>query len=207
MKIILNPMSFFREKSNEKFNIKIPFIIIFSISAISFGIGYILMEKMLIDTPNDIKRFIVLGSIFSLMIGFLLIFFMWFLKASSFHITSILLKGQGDFRKLFELIGYAQFPLIFSSIFVLIIIFLYTPPINIMSITNPQIVKDILNNELGFKLAKIVGRFAFLYSIFLSAIAVREVYSISNKKAAASVIIPILLYLIISEGLKLWIGV
>ncbi len=184
-----------------------PFIIVFSISTISFCIGYIFMKKMLVSAIDNIKEFIIVGSILSLIAGFFLTFFMWFIKTLSFHIISILFGGKGDFRKLLELIGYAQFPLIFSLAFVFIIVYLYIPIIDISSPNDPQIVKHTLNNVQEFKLAKLFGRLMLFWSLYLSVIAVREVHRISTRKAFASVLIPVVLYAAISEGIKRWVGI
>jgi len=202
--ILRDPTFFFRNKAIDKVKMKAPFLIVLVISIIGSGSGYILMKKMSALVPEDIKGFIIIGSALSLISGFFLNFAIWVIKTGLFHILSLSFGGRGNFRKLLELMGYAQFPLVFSSIIVLVILTIYTPPIDIIEMPDPQMIKEVLKNEQAFKLTGILGRFTFFWSLFLSAIAVREVHKISNKKAAASVLIPVILYVGITELVKRW---
>lgn len=206
MDIIIKPKSFISENLKHEYSLKKPLAIVSFISILGGISGFMIMRKLMENLPEEIHSIFIAGSGIGLLFGILGGIVMWAIMAAFFHIPAVLMGGSGDYRKLLELVGYAQAPLIFSSVITLIVIAGFAPRLTPELIQNRAAVEQAFLSVPAFKASKVFGRLMLFWSLYLSVIAVREVHRISTRKAFASVLIPVVLYALISEGVRRWIG-
>lgn len=207
IEILTHPKNFTKKNSNCEPKLKTPFVIVLSISLLSGASGVFILQRTLHQIPESIRSFFLMSSNIGLIFGIAGGIVGWVIMTAFFHIPAILMNGEGDYRKLLELVGYAQLPLIFSSAIAMVMIASFTPDLSVEMIQNKAAVERAFLSIPVFKVSRIFGRLMLFWSLFLSAIAVREVHKISDKKAAASVLIPIILYVGLTGLINRWIGV
>ncbi|WP_456473878.1 YIP1 family protein [Candidatus Pyrohabitans sp.] len=205
--IIVKPKSFISENLNHRYSLKKPLALVSFISILGGISGFLIMRKLMDSLPGEIHSIFMVGSGIGLLFGILGGIAMWAIMTAFFHIPAVLMGGGGDYRKLLELVGYAQVPLVFSSLVALLVIAEFSPDLTPELMRNRAAVEQAFLSVPAFKASRGFGRLMLFWSLCLSVIAVREVYGISTKKAAISVFIPVLLYAAISEGIKRWIGI
>jgi hypothetical protein len=205
--LFTNPYKFFKRKADKKVSLKIPLSIVVTISLVGATAGLVFMKKMVGYAPQEVKSIIVLGYSFGLGIALIAGPVLWAIQTGAFHTVSLFFGGEGDYKKMLELIGYAQIPLIFSSIMALVVLMAYAPIIDITRVPDPKAVTQMLESNTTFKVAKVFGRFFLFWSLYLSYIAVREVQKISRKEAILSILVPITFYVALTESIKMWINI
>jgi len=197
-KLLLSPAEFFRNKIGRKVDLKLPAIIIVLNSAIGAISGFFLLSKVDVKLSNvadlsyNADTFLLVGFIFGAFLSIALGIIIWLVQSFIFHIFASFQGGQGNYRKLVELVGYSQLPLIFSSVVAIAVIAGFAPELSMETVQNKAILEQTLLSIPAFKASRVFGRLMLFWSLYLSVIAVREVHGISTKKAAASVPVLIL---------------
>jgi hypothetical protein len=205
--ILLKPRIFIVKNLKNKYSLKKPFLIVSFISTLGGISGIIMMQKLLQNLTQNVNSIFIMGSWLGMFFGILGGVVIWAIITAFFHIPAVLMNGEGDYRKLLELIGYAQTPLIFSSTIILIVIASVTPDLSMEMIQDKVAVKQAFLRIPAFKVSKVFARLMLFWSLYLSFVAVREVHGLSNKKAALSVLVPVMLYVWFTELIKKWLGV
>ena len=204
--IILRPVPTLREVKERKPSLLEPFLIILSqglLTGIAALISVLKILNVLQIDPNEVGLKGISGV--RMIYGTLIFSFAtWLMVSGVFHLTAKIFKGSGKFEKLLELIGWCRIPQIFSSGSNLLTAALYSPKIDVplqgMSSTEKaEFIRNYLMtrmDEVSFVANRIFGYVMLIWFLYLSIFAVKEEHNISFQKAALSVAIPSIIYLI-----------
>jgi len=207
--IILKPVPTLKEMKEEKPSLLEPFLIILCQGLLTGLATFISVTKILdIMQINPSEVGLEGFSGIRLVYGTLVFTFAaWFIISGIFHLIAKALRGSGKFEKLLELVGWCRLPQIFSSTSNLLITVLYSPKIPQISVEgmSPAEKAEFLKNlmvtrptEVGMAINRIFGFVMLIWFLALSVLAVKEEHNISYHKAAITVAIPTLIYLITS---------
>ncbi|MBU7017952.1 MAG: YIP1 family protein [Theionarchaea archaeon] len=133
------------------------------------------------DAVEDFQSIAVMVGV---VIGIGLIPFFWVAKSAVFHVLARILKGEEtDLSSAMHVIGYTYLPLIFQGLIDLYKGLTYKIP------SYEEYVREIETSDALLNFVREHNIF-FIWSLILMVIAVRELYSMSNKKAALVVVLP-----------------
>ena len=123
---------------------------------------------------------IIVGVVF----GIGLIPFFWVAKSAVFHVLARILRGEeADLSSTIHVIAYTYLPLIFQGFIDLYKGLTYKIP------SYEEYVREVETSDAFLTFVREHNIF-FIWSLILMVIAVRELYSMSNKRAALVVILP-----------------
>ncbi len=200
MLTILNPWragrEFRRLKSEKKWLVAL--IIVFTAGLLSL-IGNNLVQKKTQVLANQyieemgvlteqqraaVEDFQNIAVMVGVVVGIGLIPFFWVAKSTVFHVLARIFKGgETDLSSAIHLIGYTYLPLIFQGFIDLYRGLTYKIP------SYEEYVHEIETSDTLLTFVREHNIF-FIWSLILMVIAVRELYSMSNKKAALVVMLP-----------------
>ncbi|KYK28188.1 MAG: hypothetical protein AYK19_00205 [Theionarchaea archaeon DG-70-1] len=129
---------------------------------------------------------VVIGTVF----GIVFIAVAWVLKSVVFHVFARILHGeQVEISSTIHLIAYTYLPFIFKGILDIFRGLTYQPPPYeefMYQLQHPDVLLNFVREHNIF----------FIWALILMAIAVREQYNLSYKKAAVAVLLPYIVYII-----------
>ena len=114
--VLTNPNQFFGELSARDTNLKIPFLIVLIAAIVGAISSVITMSAIVSSFP---KEAVVIASIFAVIgaiMGLIMPFIGWLLYAGVFYAISMLFKGTGSFKRVFEFVGYGFIPMIIATV-------------------------------------------------------------------------------------------
>jgi hypothetical protein len=192
--ILIDPDRFFREKSKKKVSLKMPFLIVLIMAIIATASGILMLTEMMGALPKEAAPFISIGAIIGAIGGLIGVFAMWVIYAGIFHTISIAFKGEGQFRKVFEFVGYGFIPSIISSIIGLVAMVYALPAINFS--LEPELMTQALLDNQYLQMSRIINILFLLWSANIWVFGVKYARNISTRDAAITVIIPVGIYLL-----------
>jgi hypothetical protein len=192
--ILLNPNLFFKEKSEEKVNLKVPFMLVFLNGILAVASSALVLGKVMEALPSDFSSYIIPGALIGVIVGLIGAFSGWLILAGVFHLISLLFDSQGSFKRTIEFVGYGYIPKIFATSVGLIVLAIVLQPIDI-SLQDPEVIQQTLdkmvsNNPLLW-LYQIVGIICALWSANIWIFAITHARNLSIKKAFLSILIPV----------------
>lgn len=192
--VLINPDRFFREKSKKEVSLKMPFLIVLAMAIIAAALSILLLAKVMGVLPKEALPIISIGAAIGTIVGFIGAFLMWMVYAGIFHTISIVFKGKGRFKKVFEFVGYGFIPSIISSIIGLVVIIYALPTMNI-SLEDPELMKQTLLDNQYLQMSKIINIIFLLWSANIWIFGIKYARNISTRDAAITVSVPVGIYL------------
>ncbi|EHP84333.1 Yip1 family protein [Methanotorris formicicus] len=180
--LILNPDKFFKEIANKPTNLKVPILIIlFASMAISLNS---ILFIIYLPEPSGMNKYFYLTIMFIALfvMFFLYLSILWLVIAGISHIALIkLFNGVGNFKKMIEVVGYVNIPILVGLSF--------------------NIILQILGywTNTSYKIMDAISTLSFavicIWEVLLFAKGIQYTYNLSFKK---SLIIPIFTFLLIA---------
>jgi hypothetical protein len=197
--ILFNPNRFFAKKKEEKVSLKIPFLIVLVNGLFLVAPNVLILNKIVETLPSDIRSFVAASFIFGIIITLFSYFLGWLILSGVLYLISCHFYSEGSFKRTVEFIGYGYIPMIFSSLAVLLILYLILPSIDI-SLQNPQLIQQnieqITMNNPFIRFSQIFGIICILWSAKIWIFALLHARNMLIKNAIITVGIPMSLYLI-----------
>ncbi|GEM_PF-5249660 len=195
--ILYSPGEFIRRSLKKPLSYKVPFAIVVVAALGSMLANLMAGEKWFARLSNQVPASIradMEAPLKSVKVGFILqnVFgaleppLMWVLGAGILTCMSILLEGEGEFRKLLELTGYTYLaPMLFGLVAILFAI-TWTPKFEINS-PNPKARPEIFRDDVGRAIRGEIGSSNFRYLMFLkwAALAWMVVLQVMALKATS----------------------
>jgi hypothetical protein len=199
--LLLNPDYFFSEKSKEKVNLKIPFIIVLINGIFTAAPSILLMNKVTAALPGQ-SSFAIVGVVLAAISCLIGVFIGWLALSALFYIISTLFYSQGSFRRTFEFIGYGFTPTILGSFVAILCIYSLVSSIGIQA-QDPQLLQQsmaqIMMNNPFVKIAQIIGILCTLWSANIWIFAILHARNLSTRNAFLTIGFPVGLYVIYSS--------
>jgi hypothetical protein len=170
IEILTNPDKFFEAKKEEEVGLKIPALIVLIVGIIS-GISSFLQNsitvKMMSEVPPEAQSIVAIMSTVSVIglvilylifwvfiaaimstvsvIGLVIVYLIfWVFIAGIFHLLSSIFKGEGDFNRTLEFVGYGYIPMIFGGIISAILMYIIVSTAQIPVVTDPAKIAETL---------------------------------------------------------------
>lgn len=205
--LLLHPDAFFQSRMKDPEQLKVPGLIVVVGGIIAAITGYIIsgMYGELLSglTGGMGPIFSVIGAV-TAFFGFIII--SWLIFAVVFFLISMVFSGKGSFKRTLEFIGYGLIPVIIGSVITLIISLYYIPLVHIpviSSVTNPAAIQQAMNQITAdpayreyMLMSSVVSIIFTIWSANLWIFGVKHARDLPIKKAAISVLIPVVVYIV-----------
>ena len=206
--ILVRPDAFFSKTGAEKESLKIPALIVLSAGIVAAITGYLmggLSAKMMAGVMPGLEAVITLSAMAGAFIG---TFIFWLVASGIFYVISSLLKGQGSFTRVLEVVGYGYLPQIAGSVITLVAAVLYIPRITVPTLSKAaledpamieQVTKAFMHDPAMMELTQIttlVSIVFMLWSAHIWIFGIKHARGLSMRNAAICVGVPIVLYIL-----------
>ena len=195
MEVLTNPDGFFEKKMSEDINFKMPIVIILVMGIIGAISAITMMQKVMAELPSDAAQFASFGAIAGAIGAIIGVFVMWLIYTLVFHVISIVFKGEGEFKRVLEFVGYGFIPSIASGIIGLIAMRIALPTIQ-FSIDNPELLQESLMSNPMMQMSTTISVIFTLWSANIWIFGLIYSRNMSTKNAIITVGVPVGLLLI-----------
>lgn len=219
--IVTSPVRFLGEKAGSALRWR-PALAIFLAFAVLATVGqYIVYDKVMSSIPDSItsekgwstsRGWALFGFTFTMVASRISEVVLWVVGAGILTCMAILLDGDGEYRKLLELTGYAHMPmLVFAAAFLAASV-VYTPKIDYAGLEGvdfaalDKVQKEAKSEQLkkavtrGIRpFVKVFSSLAVVAAVWMAAlftVALHFAFRLSYAKSAASVALLALLYVL-----------
>ena len=195
LEVLTDPDGFFEKKMSEDISFKMPIFIILVMGIIGAINAIIMMQKIMAQLPSDAAPFASFGAIFGAVGAIIAVFVMWIIYTVVFYAISLAFKGEGEFKRVLEFVGYGFLPSIASGIVGLILMMRALPAIE-FSIDNPDLFQQSLMSNSMVQASATVGIIFTLWSANIWIFGLMHSRNLSTKNAIITVGVPVGLYII-----------
>ncbi len=195
LEVLTNPDSFFEKKMSEDISFKMPIVIILAIGILGAINGIFMMQKIMAELPSDAAQFASYGAIFAAVGAIIGVFVMWVIYTVVFYVISLAFKGEGEFKRVLEFVGYGFIPSIASGVIGLVVMMVALPTIE-FSMDNPELLQQSMMSNPMIQASAIIGVIFTIWSANIWIFGLMHSRNLSTKNAIITVGIPIGLYLI-----------
>ena len=194
LEVLTDPDGFFEKKMSEDINLKMPMVIIFVMGIIGAISAIIMMQKIMAELPSDAAQFASFGAIAGGIGAVIAVFVMWVIYTIVFYAISLVFKGEGEFKRVLEFVGYGYIPSIASGIIGLIAMRIALPTIQ-FSIDNPELLQESLMSNPMMQMSTIISVIFTLWSANIWIFGLIYSRNMSTKNAIITVGVPVVLLL------------
>ena len=203
IEILTNPNKFFEAKKEEEVGLKIPALIVLIIGIIS-GIGAYFMggltAEMLSGTvPPEAQAFLSFIPISTAITAVIVSFILWVVFAAIFFGISCIFKGEGNFKRTLEFVGYGYIPMIISGIISAIFLYYIVSTAQIPVVTDPAKMAEALEPLLKSPMVQLSYAISILFMLWSANIWVfglKHARNLTTKNALICVAIPVAVYVL-----------
>ena len=199
MNPLTNPDGFFKEEMGKDIDLKSPALIVLVAGVIAavnaFIIAGMVLEAIAPTLPPEAAGFLKFGSIFGAVVALFITFIMWAIYTGIFFVISAILGGEGDFKRLFEFVGYGFIPTIFGSLIGGLLTYYGMGGVE-FSMENPELIQQSIMADPMMQAASIIGIIFLLWTANICIFAVKHARGLTTKNALITVGIPIGIYLL-----------
>jgi len=207
LEVLANPNKFFEMRKKGRENLKIPVFIVL-ISGIIGGISAflsssIMMEAMAKTLPPEAQGFMSFMPISTAIGAVIFSFIIWLIVAAVFFGISCIFKGEGNFKRTLEFVGYGYIPTIIGGLISLVLVYNFITTVQIPAITttDPTKIKEViapLMKSPMMMLSSAVGMLFMLWSANIWVFGLKHARNLSTKNALITVAIPVAAYILYS---------
>ena len=207
LEVLANPNKFFETRKKGRENLKIPVFIVL-ISGIIGGISAflsssIMMEAMAKTLPPEAQGFMSFMPIGTTIGAVIFSFIIWLIVAAVFFGISCIFKGEGNFKRTLEFVGYGYIPTIIGGLISLVLVYNFITTVQIPTITttDPTKIKEViapLMKSPMMMLSSAVGMLFMLWSANIWVFGLKHARNLSTKNALITVAIPVAAYILYS---------
>ena len=207
LEVLTNPNKFFETRKKGRENLKIPVFIVL-ISGIIGGISAflsssIMMEAMAKTLPPEAQGFMSFMPISTAIGAVIFSFIIWLIVAAVFFGISCIFKGEGNFKRTLEFVGYGYIPTIIGGLISLVLVYNFITTVQIPAITttDPTKIKEViapLMKSPMMMLSSAVGMLFMLWSANIWVFGLKHARKLSTRNALITVAIPVAAYILYS---------
>jgi len=206
--LLLRPDIFFAGRMKEPESLKLPGLIALAGGLVAAGAAYIVSgtySEMLSGLAGGMGPLIGVISAISAFFGFIIIW--WIIFTAIFYGISMAFAGKGTFKRTLEFTGTGLVPVIIGSVISLLISLYYVPLIEvpvISGITDPAVIQEAMSQMMqdpAFReftqVSSLISVIFLVWSANLWIFAVKHARNLTMKKAALTVLIPVIICIIV----------
>ena len=199
--IILSPKTFFDGLCGQPESLSKPFIIISILGLISGIIAAIVSQKSAGLLPAEAQFLAGILPVVGFVGAVIMTYIVWLLWSVAFFVISSLLKGEGSFKRMMEIVGYGSVPQIIGGILGAIITVYYMSGLDIRPMTDPAQIEAYTQALMADPMmitATLLGLIFLFWSANIWIFGVMKCRKLDFRKSAVTVLIPVIIYLIVS---------
>ena len=207
LEVLTNPNKFFETRKKGEESLKLPVFIVL-ISGIIGGISTflsssIMMEAMAKTLPPEAQGFMSFMPIGTAIGAVIFSFIIWLIVAAVFFGISCIFKGEGNFKRTLEFVGYGYIPTIIGGLISLVLVYNFITTVQIPAITttDPTKIKEViapLMKSPMMMLSSAVGMLFMLWSANIWVFGLKHARNLSTRNALITVAIPVAAYILYS---------
>ncbi len=204
IEVLTNPNEFFEARVKGEESLRIPVLIVL-VSGLIGGISAFLMAgislEMLSETlpPEALGIASTIGGISAFFGAVIVSLIFWVVIAAIFFGISSIFKGEGNFKRTLEFVGYGFIPMIFSAIISAVLIYNFLSTVQIPVVTDPAEIREALEPLLKdpmMQLSSFIGILFMLWSANIWIFGLKHARNLSTKNALITVGIPVAAYVL-----------
>ncbi|MDK2912289.1 MAG: hypothetical protein PWR29_1246 [Methanolobus sp.] len=195
LEVLTDPNGFFKRKSNEPIEFKMPIVIILIMAIVAAATAVIVTQNVMGTLPEEAAAFAGIGAAVAAIFAVIGTFIAWAIYGVIFYVISMLFHGEGSFKRVMEFVSYGFIPSIISSI---VSAFYTSRAYSNIDFSNPELIQDALLADPTLRIAGIIGIIFTLWSANIWIFALAHSRNLSVKNAAIVVGVPILLSILYS---------
>ncbi len=202
MELVTNPRGFFEALEAGPVSLGVPFLIVLAVGVVGAIAAYQMSSVVIraLDIPGMEGIGGAMGAIGAISALIATILF-WVIYTAVFYVISMAFNGQGDFNRLLAYVGYGHLPQVIGGIVATALTWNFVLNLQIPSLTDPDAIQEwtqsLLQNPT-MQLASVVGLLFLLWSANIWIFGVRTGRNLSTRDAAITVLVPVLIYLLVS---------
>lgn len=202
LELVTNPRGFFEALETGPVSLLVPFLIVFAVGVVGAITAYLvsatLMSAMEIPGVEGLGGVIGAVGAISALIGTLLF---WVIYTAVFYVISMAFKGQGDFNRLLAYVGYGHLPQVVGGIITAALTWSYLSDLRVPSLTDPGAIQEWTQSLLQNPTMQVSTAVALLFLLWSANIwifGVRSGRKLSTRDAAITVLVPVLIYILVT---------
>jgi len=216
IELLSNPRAFFGSICKNEPSLKIPAIIILFMAIISSVSGYMMGELSGRIFSGMMESIATITAVTAAAATFVSVLIIWPVAAAILFGLQKTLQGNGSFRRVMEICGYGMFPLVFSSIILLLLSGYYIPQADISPVrsANPEVISKaaatMMQDPALHELSIISLIVTIIFLVWVASnwsIGIETCSGLSTKKALIVAGLPVLIYIVYAlSSLLLYTG-
>lgn len=195
MQVLTNPREFFENKIKEDPDFKQPLMIIGAMAVISAISAYIIASKLIGNLPSDMASVAQIGAAIGAIFAIISVFIMWLVYSGIFYGISLVLSGQGTFKRVCEFVAYGFLPSILGSVLSLVLTSKAYSSLD-LSVQDPALLEKAMFSDPYIMASTVIGILLTLWSANIWVFAMMHARNLTVKNALITVGVPMGLYLI-----------
>ena len=195
MQILINPREFFENKIKEDPDFKQPLMIIGAMAVISAISAYIIASKLIGNLPSDVASVAQIGAAIGAIFAIISVFIMWLIYSGIFYGISLVLNGQGTFKRVCEFVAYGFLPSILGSVLSLVLTSKAYSSLD-LSVQDPALLEKAMFSDPYIMASTVIGILLTLWSANIWVFAMMHARNLTVKNALITVGVPMGLYVI-----------
>ncbi|WP_333787935.1 Yip1 family protein [Methanomethylovorans sp.] len=195
MQVLTNPREFFENKIKEDPDFKQPLMIIGAMAVISAISAYIIASKLIGNLPSDMASVAQIGAAIGAIFAIISVFIMWLVYSGIFYGISLVLSGQGTFKRVCEFVAYGFLPSILGSVLSLVLTSKAYSSLD-LSVQDPALLEKAMFSDPYIMASTVIGILLTLWSANIWIFAMMHARNLTVKNALITVGVPMGLYVI-----------
>lgn len=195
MQVLTNPREFFENKIKEDPDFKQPLMIIGAMAVISAISAYIIASKLIGNLPSDMASVAQIGAAIGAIFAIISVFIMWLVYSGIFYGISLVLSGQGTFKRVCEFVAYGFLPSILGSVLSLVLTSKAYSSLD-LSVQDPALLEKAMFSDPYIMASTVIGILLTLWSANIWVFAMMHARNLTVKNALITVGVPMGLYVI-----------
>jgi hypothetical protein len=205
IELLSNPRAFFGSICKNEPSLKIPALIILFMAIISSVSGYMMGELSGRIFSGMMESIATITAVTAAAATFVSVLIIWPVAAAILFGLQKTLQGNGSFRRVMEICGYGMFPLVFSSIILLLLSGYYIPQADISPVrsANPEVISKaaatMMQDPALHELSIISLIVTIIFLVWVASnwsIGIETCSGLSTKKALIVAGLPVLIYIV-----------
>ncbi len=195
MQVLIDPQKFFENKIKEDPDFKQPLMIIGIMAVISAVSAYIIASKLIGNLPSDMASVAQIGAAIGAIFAIISVFIMWLVYSGIFYGISLVLSGQGTFKRVCEFVAYGFLPSILGSVLSLVLTSKAYSSLD-LSVQDPALLEKAMFSDPYIMASTVIGILLTLWSANIWVFAMMHARNLTVKNALITVGVPMGLYVI-----------
>jgi hypothetical protein len=207
LEVLTNPNAFFAAKLQDAMSLRVPALLVL-ISGLISGIAAYMITGITLEMlqgvlpPEAQSIAATVGGVSAFLGAVVFSLLLWVIYAAVFFGISALFKGEGEFKRTLEFVGYGYIPIIIGGIISAILMYNFVATAQLPHVTDPAALAEVITQWITSSptvlLSSIIGILFMIWAANIWIFGLKHARNLSTKHAAITVGIPVAAYILYS---------